>query len=875
MKKGSVRTCTDLRNITVSYEGAAANDEKRDAFYAVAKAVSFSSAATKEVTLTRPFAQVNVATGDVDVLQRDGVSLTDATSTLTVTNVANTFCMFDGKATVVAENATELDAEFTVAGVPAEKLLNVGTENKSYDYLAMAYVLVPNADGSADNTSVSTISSTVTVQGLDAPVTIGYEGATLKQNHRTNLVGKLLTTSVDYNVVVDSNFDGEFDTVELLSNVLATGGSVVLTEDIAISSPLIVSATEPVTINLNGNKIVSTESIYEKAGLASLISVSQGATLTIEGEGTVDGSAYDDYAIEANGGTVNINGGNIIGSVTAAYITSNGGTLNINGGTFSVPENEWGTTYVINRKEINGQPQGEINVTGGTFVGLDPAAHAADPNAPVNYVEDGYVSYESAPNVWTVVKADEPVEVATPQAFESIVAAGGSATLANDITINDEPTASQFSVSLTKAGTEVQQRIINNDVSIDLNGKVLTYKGNDILWRVVDGGTLTINGEVSGSSIVTETSNPTATTANGYVASANGGTINVNGGSFICKNTCTIFQTNGGTLNITGGRFEIPENDDDYGHVYVLNNIDATTSTVNVTGGSFYKYDPSNSNSENPKADFVHEGYTVKQNGDWYDVYEGDAISSDEDLKTYLTQDKEHIVVSLTKDMTYSVGAREAYAMGGTSTKSIVINGNGHTLTFNHTNSDWSNITTVNGAKLIIKNAHLTNSGKNDGPWNRHDLYFACPVELTDITSDKAMAFNGDATLTNVTISDVHPKNSEAYGIWIRPNGQNVSLDNCKILAHSSKTTDRGIKIDNQYLDSEKKVTLTVKNTTFVTQKKAAILVKSTAGADILVVNIDITGVAADNVNAVWVDSDTAEYFDNVTVTGCTKYQEQ
>ena len=44
-------TWTDLRNITVSYAGAVANDEKRDAFYAVEKAVSFSSAATEKVTL--------------------------------------------------------------------------------------------------------------------------------------------------------------------------------------------------------------------------------------------------------------------------------------------------------------------------------------------------------------------------------------------------------------------------------------------------------------------------------------------------------------------------------------------------------------------------------------------------------------------------------------------------------------------------------------------------------------------------------------------------------------------------------------------------------------------------------------------------------
>ena len=67
---------------------------------------------------------------------------------------------------------------------------------------------------------------------------------------------------------------------------------------------------------------------------------------------------------------------------------------------------------------------------------------------------------------------------------------------------------------------------------------------------------------------------------------------------------------------------------------------------------------------------------------------------------------------------------------------------------------------------------------------------------------------------------------------------------------------------------------MTVKNYKFTTAKKAAIMVKSAAGAQINVENLDITGVAADKVNAVWVDSDSAAYYDLVTVTGGRKIQE-
>ena len=47
-----------------------------------------------------------------------------------------------------------------------------------------------------------------------------------------------------------------------------------------------------------------------------------------------------------------------------------------------------------------------------------------------------------------------------------------------------------------------------------------------------------------------------------------------------------------------------------------------------------------------------------------------------------------------------------------------------------------------------------------------------------------------------------------------------------------------------------------------------AILVTSTVGADITLSNVDITGVAKDSKNAVWVDEEIEDYEDLVTVTG-------
>lgn len=243
------------------------------------------------------------------------------------------------------------------------------------------------------------------------------------------------------------------------------------------------------------------------------------------------------------------------------------------------------------------------------------------------------------------------------------------------------------------------------------------------------------------------------------------------------------------------------------------------------------------------------------------------SVNSNEEVENALDKNDKHIFIELKNDVSINVNAWETLAFGGDKTETITIEGNERTITFNHLNSDWNNIATANGAKLIINNATITNSGKNDGPWNRHDLNFACDVELNNVISNKAIALKAAATLNKVTISDNNT--SDTYAIWIQPKGQKVVLNECTIDMLVC-TDGRGIKIDQQYLgaDDIKKVTLNVSNTTFKTEEKGAIIVKSAAGADIVLNSVNIESVAADQVNAVWVDEDAAEYYDLVTVTG-------
>ena len=254
------------------------------------------------------------------------------------------------------------------------------------------------------------------------------------------------------------------------------------------------------------------------------------------------------------------------------------------------------------------------------------------------------------------------------------------------------------------------------------------------------------------------------------------------------------------------------------------------------------------------------------------------AKNSDE-LVAALKSNEAHLVIELvgaqTKavtpvEFTVPVGAwTEKYYFGGDKTQDITINANGNKINFVHENGDWNYIRMVNeNAKWIINDATLTNSGKNDGPWNRHDIRFYNAVELNNVTSDKAIALLNDGKLNNVTITE----ETGAYGLWITAEGQIVDINGLDITATNG---GRGIAIKQEYVDAPACVTLNVANAKFTTASKAAVLVTSKAGA---VINWgagnDIKGVAADPINAVWVDEDYSQYDSEVKVEGASKVVE-
>lgn len=424
---------------------------------------------------------------------------------------------------------------------------------------------------------------------------------------------------------------------------------------------------------------------------------------------------------------------------------------------------------------------------------------------------------------------------------------------------------------------------INKAITFDGNGKTLTSSGEraiNVSGAEANGVTiknLTIN--ASGERAINVIKNATNVTVDNVTATAANYTVNVatsapNAVVAIKNSTlnglCTVnVSAAGSQVTVDNSTVNCNDNNTTAGESYaalslnkeaVGGSIVATNSTINVTEGS-----------DSMKGRNGAENGTVTINGSTDDVAvmvavitypNSNAYHAFATLKAAIEFAKEGDTITLIRDVTMDYNARDAYE---TQAQNVVIDGNGKTLTLNQKNSDWASIGLANNSKLVLNNMTIEKTGYGDtsGAWNTHAIIFTCPVEMNDVTVNNSIAVQAGATLNNVDIVEANGY----YGLWINGNGQTVEVNGGSITATNG---GRGIKIADQYVDAPAQVTLSVTGTVFETAQKAAVLVSSKAGANITASDVDITNVAADNVNFVWVDEDWAEYFSEVEVTGAT-----
>ena len=205
--------------------------------------------------------------------------------------------------------------------------------------------------------------------------------------------------------VVDTTKVISVDNYEDLVTILSAGYHASLTKSVDLPTAIVISKDAQLTLASGVVITLTNDTVGDGA-----FCVTNGATLTIDGNGTINGVGNNAYnmALWAKGGHIVINGG-IYTNVGASsefdgehfdlIYVSEGGSVTINGGTFKAETPAW----TLNIKDND--TVGKFVVNGGTFYGYNPEASKTEPaDCNNNFLGADCLSYESATNVYTVVR---------------------------------------------------------------------------------------------------------------------------------------------------------------------------------------------------------------------------------------------------------------------------------------------------------------------------------------------------------------------------------------------------------------------------------------------------------------------------------------
>ena len=205
-------TTTDLKNVTVDYAGSN-NDETRDAFFK-AETFTVTGNADIDVVLKRPFAQINVGVTEADWNTAVASDIEIEKSKVTIKNAATSINLLTGQ--VEGEQTVEygfdiIPAKFTTPETLSVDLDKDGTK-EDYVYLSMSYILANDATTGYAKTTLEDLDFTFAPKsGNNINFSEGLNAVPVQRNWRTNIIGKILTGDVTFNITIDPIYDGEYN----------------------------------------------------------------------------------------------------------------------------------------------------------------------------------------------------------------------------------------------------------------------------------------------------------------------------------------------------------------------------------------------------------------------------------------------------------------------------------------------------------------------------------------------------------------------------------------------------------------------------------------------------------------------------------------
>lgn len=505
-------TTTDLKKVTIDYAGLN-NDETRDAFF---KAETFTVTGNTEidVVLKRPFAQINVGVYQTDWDAAVASEIEIEKSKVTIEKAATSINLLTGEVTgeeTVEYGFATIPAQFDTPETLDVDLNNDGTK-ENYVYLSMCYILANDASTGYAKTTLEDLDFTFAPKSgnnitfNDVKFDKGLTAVPVQRNWRTNIIGKILTGDVTFNITIDPIYDGEYNNGK--------------------AQPVNINGVYYATIQDAVNNVKDGEVIKVATGTyTEVVKVTGGKNFTLEAAGPNVVIAALDHQSNGTPSTVKVKGITFDNSfTTAGWFTGTapniapcvgawGGNLTFEDCAFIVAGTSGKETGVMTWWTTENNVM-SLSFNNCTFEGKDDHANA---RAMQIY---GYVNME-VNNCSFNTKKDYTLKYVAQN--------GNIATFSNNIVNNSENFVELG--SSTYPGTNYTANINNNTLGKGVNTHTIAHDENQ---------TVNVNGNVS---VIAE---GVVKDANGnYIASSNEGITNA-------------ISDGATTINLTQGNYVIP-----------------------------------------------------------------------------------------------------------------------------------------------------------------------------------------------------------------------------------------------------------------------------------------------------------------------------
>lgn len=500
-------TTTDLKNVTIDYAGLN-NDETRDAFF---KAETFTVTGNTEidVVLKRPFAQINVGVyqTDWDAAKASGIEIEK--SKVTIENAATSINLLTGE--VGGEQTVEYGFDIIPAQFATPETLDVDLDKdgtkENYVYLSMSYILANDETTGYAKTALEDLDFTFApISGNNINFSEGLNAVPVQRNWRTNIIGKILTGDVTFNITIDPIYDGEYNNGEA--------------QPVNINGVYYATIQDAVNNVKNGDVIKVATGTYTE-----VVKVASGKNFTLEAAGPNVVIAALDHQSNGTPSTVKVKGITFDNSITlAGWFTGTapniapcvgawGGNLTFEDCTFIVAGTSGRETGVMTWWTTKNNVM-SLSFNNCTFEGQNDHANA---RAMQIY---GYVNMEVSNCTFNTNK---------DYTLKYVANEGNIATFSNNIVNNSENFVELGSSAYP--GSNYTANIINNTLGNGVNTHIIANNENQ---------NVNLNGNVS---VIAE---GVVKDANGnYIASSNEGITNA------ISDGATI-------INLTQGNYVIP-----------------------------------------------------------------------------------------------------------------------------------------------------------------------------------------------------------------------------------------------------------------------------------------------------------------------------